>query len=921
MIPLSVAARAYARQPNFSALLLTDVKPPTGQLAACKQAAADDLGRMGLTVLTEHIFFGTPAGRSQRTTMAVAAQVGEVDRWLQSVVSGRPLGGSVMQSAENFGAITLKDGSVKAKVQLLPFDGDEYGVFAFVDTVLLLNEAHCSERLSLTQRLMINPMVREAAGQLASATEAALARHEADSANEALAAIQRSAASKKALHQRDMLDAFRRIGKTPEEYIAVASQPLQNFPCLDALDNAVPLVMRDDGDADARRRRSSLGWAFARDSAIATVLVRKTCQIPADPRAAMMVAQRLLHTPTPPAAGVLRPTGAVADVTLVTPTKVAEGRITAAAVRAKLHLLACDQPWSYDAVASANASNTDQATYTIPHTLADHDAETWATAFRAASSAAGTPVDLIVESDHFSATTLPNYTGPDVHVYSIEDIIVDVNLECVQFVCTDGIEMEFSRADVADATPTNLRRAVEAGSHLPAIIRWSRSQPPGTDPLPWLPETIPAAIPAATLAPGWPGPASGTHAIAYAAMAPAPRFEGLTQTIARVNSIETVLATIAQAQAQTSQSIVHLTASVAALVQHAGIAHALPPTPPPAASPQTYAAIAAGPAPADAVTIASVTDDDMSDTHAAAAAAQAESSAAATSWHGSMTPATTGTPPRTGAAPSAEMDLNDDSEPVPDAAPMSRRARFSAALGLVRPAASGTAQAGGRGSHRVHFSNYATARDAEEAAINAADADAAANGRRSATSTFRRKSAPRSTTNAWGQSGEIKQATWGVRKMRRLAIPHSALPMVGSHQQGDEDEYYDTTDGEHEDDERDEANYIHFDDDDDDGGSGDNDGDGSGGNDEDDGNDDDDDGSDNDDNGDGDGGSGGDISNGGQGCGDGGSGDADGDGSGGSTGDDDDTSQHAGESSDAYETRLSGIIPPSAHFCGRPVFS
>ena len=56
-------------------------------------------------------------------------------------MSGRPLDGSVMQTADNTGAITLKDGSVKAKVQLLPFDGDEYGVFAFVDPVLLLNEA------------------------------------------------------------------------------------------------------------------------------------------------------------------------------------------------------------------------------------------------------------------------------------------------------------------------------------------------------------------------------------------------------------------------------------------------------------------------------------------------------------------------------------------------------------------------------------------------------------------------------------------------------------------------------------------------------------------------------------------------------------------------------------------------------------
>ena len=161
----------------------------------------------------------------------------------------------------------------------------------------------------------------------------------------------------------------------------------------------------------------------------------------------MLVAQRLLRMPTPAAASVLRPTGSILDVTLVKPTKVAEPRITSAAVKAKLHILACDHPWSYDAVANANAGNTDQALYIIPHTLDADEVETWAGAFRTASRIAGTPVDLIVECNHFSATTLPTYTGPDVHIYSIEDIVVDVNFECGTLVGTNDIDMEFSRCD------------------------------------------------------------------------------------------------------------------------------------------------------------------------------------------------------------------------------------------------------------------------------------------------------------------------------------------------------------------------------------------------------------------------------------------------------------------------------------------
>ena len=101
MIKLTSAALGYARQPGFSALLFSDVKPPAGQAAAYKQAAADDLHQMGLSVLTENIFYGKPTGRrSERTTMAVVAQHNDgADRWLRSIVSGRPLDGSVMQSA------------------------------------------------------------------------------------------------------------------------------------------------------------------------------------------------------------------------------------------------------------------------------------------------------------------------------------------------------------------------------------------------------------------------------------------------------------------------------------------------------------------------------------------------------------------------------------------------------------------------------------------------------------------------------------------------------------------------------------------------------------------------------------------------------------------------------------------------------
>ena len=111
-------------------------------------------------------------------------------------------------------------------------------------------------------------------------------------------------------------------------------------------------------------------------------------------------------------------------------------------VKTRLHILACDQPWAYGAIASSNAGNTDQATYTTPHSLDTNVAATWAEAFRTISVTAGTPVGAIVLGGHFTITTLPAYTGPEVHVYSVEDVIVDINAETGTAVAVEGVAMD-----------------------------------------------------------------------------------------------------------------------------------------------------------------------------------------------------------------------------------------------------------------------------------------------------------------------------------------------------------------------------------------------------------------------------------------------------------------------------------------------
>ena len=163
-----------------------------------------------------------------------------------------------------------------------------------------------------------------------------------------------------------------------------------------------------------------------------------------------------------------------------------------------LHLLACDQPWGYDAIASSNAGDTEQVTYTIPNTLDANVAAAWADSFRTVSASAGTPADAIVHDNRFAVTTLPAFAGPDVHVYSVEDAIADANAETGTAIGADGVTMDVVQSEAGDATPTNLRCAIEAGSHRPAIVQWSRSQPPST-PRSLLPPSLPfGSTPAAT---------------------------------------------------------------------------------------------------------------------------------------------------------------------------------------------------------------------------------------------------------------------------------------------------------------------------------------------------------------------------------------------------------------------------------------
>ena len=109
-------------------------------------------------------------------------------------------------------------------------------------------------------------------------------------------------------------------------------------------------------------------------------------------------------------------------------------------------------------------------------------------------------------------------------------------------------------------------------------------------------------------------------------------------------------------------------------------------SPPP---PQAYATFAAASAPAGEIVVEAVMEE--ATVGASGANTGFQPPRTTTDAVRTVAPPSAGVPACTCAAPSAEVDLNDDSIPVPDV-PVSRRTRLSLALASVLPAASGTTQ-------------------------------------------------------------------------------------------------------------------------------------------------------------------------------------------------------------------------------------
>ena len=79
-------------------------------------------------------------------------------------------------------------------------------------------------------------MALSAAADLVAAQDDAVSRYTAESASDMLEPEQRRTAKVNAAYHRNLRDGIAKISESPDKIILVVTQPLQNFPDLDALD-------------------------------------------------------------------------------------------------------------------------------------------------------------------------------------------------------------------------------------------------------------------------------------------------------------------------------------------------------------------------------------------------------------------------------------------------------------------------------------------------------------------------------------------------------------------------------------------------------------------------------------------------------------------------------------------------------------
>ena len=146
---------------------------------------------------------------------------------------------------------------------MLPFGGAGFKEKLIVRGAILPADYYNIQRLMLIQNKVVAPLVVESCRLLYEAETSYQVRLDADANNREAPTEIRQISLQKAIKSRNKLNTIQEIAAEPHKYFAAALRELDVFHVLDALDETINPIPRDDKDPIARTRRFKIAGRFS----------------------------------------------------------------------------------------------------------------------------------------------------------------------------------------------------------------------------------------------------------------------------------------------------------------------------------------------------------------------------------------------------------------------------------------------------------------------------------------------------------------------------------------------------------------------------------------------------------------------------------------------------------------------------------
>ena len=277
-LPLTKATVALGMTDGqFPGLVRELVFPPGKSAAEIKEMFVNDLAAAKIDTVAEQVSIGLPHPKDKkfRYTMKFVGQVRhDADDQLKKLLLDPPLSRSILIPMPTYGIIQDRNGGPnRAKINVLPFGGACFKEKMIVRGAVLPADHYNIKRLIFVQNKVIAPLVSESCRLLYEAETSYQVRLDADANNREVPNEMRQISLQKALKSRNKLNTIKEIAAEPHKYFTAALRELDVFHVLDALDETINPIPRDDKDPIARTRRFKIAGRFSDFSGYMAILI------------------------------------------------------------------------------------------------------------------------------------------------------------------------------------------------------------------------------------------------------------------------------------------------------------------------------------------------------------------------------------------------------------------------------------------------------------------------------------------------------------------------------------------------------------------------------------------------------------------------------------------------------------------------